>query len=62
VELSEAQLESFIALYEKKFGIALTKSEAQQKALRLLQYVLLCVKPLAKVNNRDINKMPDLNN
>jgi hypothetical protein len=60
VELSESQLQSFIDLYQKKFGIVLSKGQAQEKATRLLQYVLLCVKPVAKVCENDINKMPDL--
>ena len=59
MELTEAQLQSFIDLYHKKFDIILTKSEAQQKASILLQYVLLCVKPLAKADENDINNMPD---
>jgi len=60
VELTEAQLQSFIELYEKKFGTTLNKAEAHKKALILLNYALLCITPLAKSNTNDINNMPNV--
>jgi hypothetical protein len=59
VELTEAQLKSFIELYEQEFGIVLTKVEAQYQASRLLGYVLVCARPLAKAHANDINNMPN---
>jgi hypothetical protein len=46
MELKPNQIESFKKLYKDQFGIELSNSEAYSKAHRLLQYVLLCVKPI----------------
>jgi hypothetical protein len=54
VELSEAQLQSFIVLYENEFGITLTLAEAQEQAISLLYFVSLCINPLAKNTTSDI--------
>ena len=59
MEIKEHRLLLFIELYKETFGITLTRSEAHQKASLLLQYVLLCLKPLAKIDEDDINNMPD---
>jgi hypothetical protein len=59
MEIKEHRLLLFIELYKETFGVTLTRSEAHAKASLLLQYVLLCLKPLAKINEDDINNMPD---
>ncbi|TCC93696.1 hypothetical protein EZ428_02695 [Pedobacter frigiditerrae] len=59
MEIKPDQLQSFIKLYEDEFNVLLTAKEAQFKASLLLQYVSFCIKPLAKVEETDINDMPD---
>jgi len=56
VELTETQLQSFTELYQHEFGIVLSKADAQQKALSLLSFVSLCVPPLEKSGQDDINE------
>ena len=56
MKITEDRLNSFIELYRQEFGVLLTKGEAQQKATILLDYVLLGLEPLAKVDESDINK------
>jgi hypothetical protein len=48
MELKPEQIESFKEIYRNKFGVELSDSEAYSKAQQLLQYVLLCIKPLPK--------------
>jgi hypothetical protein len=60
MEIKEHRLLLFIELYEEKFGITLTKSEAHEKATLLMQYVLLFLKPLAKIEENDITSMPNV--
>lgn len=60
MEIKEHRLLSFMDLYEKEFGIKLSRSEAHEKASHLLQYVLFCIKPLAKIIEDDINDMPNV--
>lgn len=59
MKITEDRLRSFIDLYQQEFGVLLSKSEAQQKATMLLDYVNLGLKPLAKVDESDINKELD---
>jgi len=47
MELSQQQIESFKEVYKNKFGIELSDSEAYSKAQQVLQYILLCVPPVA---------------
>jgi len=60
MEIKEHRLSAFMELYEQKFGITLTKSEAHEKATLLMQYVLLFLKPLAKIGESDITNMPNV--
>jgi len=60
VELSEAQLQRFIELYERRFGITLNKTDAHRKALQVLNYVRIAVIPVAKIETNDINTMPNV--
>jgi len=55
MELQERHLQSFIALYKKEFGKELTMNEAQEKALSLLRFVSLCIKPLENKKISAIN-------
>lgn len=57
MEISEAQLHSFIALYKREFGRELTLTEAQPKALCLLHFASLCISPLEKIEESDINEV-----
>jgi hypothetical protein len=59
MEIKEHRLLLFIELYKETFGVTLSRSEAHKKASLLLQYALLCIKPLGKVNEDDIINMPD---
>lgn len=43
MEISADQLQSFIDLYQKKYGVILSKVDAQQKALGLLHFVSLLI-------------------
>jgi hypothetical protein len=54
MEIKEHRLRLFVELYKQEFGITLTKSEAHEKASRLLHYALMCLKPLAKIDEDDI--------
>lgn len=38
MNFSDTHLEEFIAMYQKRFGVALTKEEALVKALRLVRF------------------------
>ena len=53
MQISEAQLQSFIDLYKKELNISLTEVEAQQKALSLIRFLAISVIPF------DINKEDD---
>jgi hypothetical protein len=60
MEIKEQDLLSFIELYKKQFSITLTRTEAHEMASLLLQHVFMCLKPLAKIDQRDINDMPNV--
>ena len=57
MEIKEHQLLLFIELYEEAFGVTLSRNDAYEKASLLLQYALLCIKPLAKIDQSDTNNM-----
>lgn len=59
MKIKEHRLKLFIELYKKEFGITLTKKDAHEKASRILRYVLIGIKPLAKTDENDINNMLD---
>lgn len=61
MELSEAQLQSFIELYKNELGMDITIAEAQERATSLLYFVSLCMKPVAKNTQSAINDMSDVN-
>lgn len=61
MELTEAQLHSFIDLYQKELGITLSKDQAHEKALSLLYFVSLCMQPLEKIKENDIIDTLDIN-
>ena len=46
MEISEAQLQSFIMLYKKEFGITLSPVEAQTSASSLLRLLAISIPPL----------------
>jgi len=60
MQISEERLLAFIELYEKEFGITLTRSEAHEKALLLMQYGGLFIQPLAEIDENDINNMSNI--
>jgi hypothetical protein len=53
MEIKPESLQSFKELYKNEFGIELSDTETYQKATLLLDYVLLGMKPLEKIE--DIN-------
>jgi len=59
MQIKEHRLLAFIELYKELHGITLSRKEAQEKASLLLHYVLLCIKPIAKIDENDIKDMPD---
>ena len=61
MEIKEHRLLLFIELYKETYGVVLSRSEAHKKASLLLQYALLCLKPLAKNDGDDINTMRNEN-
>lgn len=48
MELTEAQLQSFIALYKMEIGITLTPDQAKKEIASMMFFVSLCVQPLAE--------------
>jgi hypothetical protein len=59
MEIKEHRLVLFIEIYKELHGITLSREDAYKKASLLLQYAMLCIRPLAKAGQDDINKMPD---
>lgn len=59
MEITEEQLQRFIALYKQEFGITLSPVDAQQSFLSLLRLMGLSVPPLEKIPENDINEMLD---
>jgi hypothetical protein len=55
MEIKEHRLLLFIKLYREQFGVELTRSQAYEKASLLAHYAHMCMKPLAKVDEHDIN-------
>jgi len=53
MEIKDHRLLLFIELYKETFGVSLSRSDAHKKATLLLDYVLLCLKPLAKTDDDD---------
>ena len=39
MNFSDQHLEEFIAMYQKRFGVVLTKQEALEKAIRLVRFM-----------------------
>jgi len=50
VKPTEAQLQSFIALYEKELHIILTPDQAKKEIASMVFFVSLCMQPLAENN------------
>jgi hypothetical protein len=48
MELSEEQVKRFQVLYEKRFGVSLSKREATEKGLELLTLMRVVYKPITK--------------
>jgi hypothetical protein len=61
MEIKEHRLLLFIKLYREQFGIELTRDQAYKKAYLLLHYTRLCLKPLAKLDEDDINNRSNAN-
>jgi len=59
MEIKEHRLQLFMDLYKQEFGITLTPGEAHEKASLLLHYSLLCLKPLAQIDENEIMNMPN---
>ncbi|MGY3215095.1 hypothetical protein [Mucilaginibacter sp. HD30] len=59
MEIKEHRLMLFIELYRGIHGISFSREEAYRKASLMLQYAMLCIRPLAKADESDINNMPD---
>jgi len=57
MEIKDHRLLLFIELYKELHGVTLSRNEAYEQASNLLQYVLHCIKPLAKIDEDDINNM-----
>lgn len=45
MQITEAQLQSFIELYKKELNITLSPAQAQEKALSLLRFLAISVIP-----------------
>ena len=48
MELSEEQVKQFQVLYQKRFGVSLSKQEATEKGLELLTLMRAVYKPITK--------------
>lgn len=46
MNITEDQIISFQKLYKKELGVEITKVEAQEKALALIQYLAISVMPV----------------
>jgi hypothetical protein len=57
MEIKEHRLLLFMELYEKEFGISLSRTEALEKALLLIHYARLFIHPLAEIKQDDITNM-----
>ena len=60
MDITNAQLQSFIELYNKELNISLTPVEAQQKALSLLRFLAISVTPLEINGDNDNIEVSDL--
>jgi hypothetical protein len=60
MEITEAQLQNFMALYEKELNISLSPPEAQSRALSLLRFLAMSVVPLEIREEDDTIEMLDL--
>lgn len=56
MNISEAQLTSFKALYKKHFGEELSQEEALEKALKLVRMMQLVYKPITKEQYQQVIK------
>ena len=54
MQVKEERLLLFMKLYKEEFGVELTRSQAHEKASLVLQYAMLCMKPLAKLEEYEI--------
>lgn len=46
MNISDKRLKEFIELYKEVGGVELSRAEAHEKATLLLEYVMMCMKPL----------------
>ncbi len=53
MEISQVQLKAFRSLYQKHFGIELSKAETLEKALALLNLMRLVYRPITE-NDLDL--------
>lgn len=63
MQFTDAQLNSFIALYEKEFGKKISRDEAEKQAFALVSLVSMTYKPMTKTEYEKyyfgIEKMKD---
>ena len=48
MQISDAQLDKFITIYHKKFGVVLDRQSAYEKGAQLLQLMKITYKPITK--------------
>ncbi len=48
MQITDSQLNKFIELYQKEFGVLLDQKSAYQKGLRVLQMMKAIYKPITK--------------
>ncbi|KKP37654.1 MAG: hypothetical protein UR28_C0028G0022 [Candidatus Peregrinibacteria bacterium GW2011_GWF2_33_10] len=48
MQITEAQLDSFIELYKKRFGIEIARDKALEKATKLLTLMTCIYRPITK--------------
>lgn len=56
MNISEAQLTNFKALYKKHFGEELSQEDAYEKALKLVRIMQLIYKPITKKQYQQVIK------
>ena len=48
MQISDVQLDKFIAIYHKKFGVVLDRQSAYEKGSKLVQLMKVTYKPITK--------------
>ena len=54
MQLSDRQTEKFRLLYKKHFGIEISKKEAYEKGIKLVQLMKIVYKPIKKADFKQL--------